>query len=58
MKIRLVGAEFFHADRQTDTWTGMTKLVVFFRNFGKGPNKCRWTKYIFLKNWFVFYCVP
>jgi hypothetical protein len=29
MKIRLVGAELFHADRQTD----VTKLIVAFRNF-------------------------
>jgi len=28
MKIRPVGAELFHADRQTD----MTKLIVTFRN--------------------------
>ena len=33
MKIRLVGAELFHADRQTD----MTKLIVTFRNFVKEP---------------------
>ena len=29
IKIRPVGAEFFHADRRTD----MTKLIVGFRNF-------------------------
>jgi hypothetical protein len=29
MKIRPVGAELFHADRQKD----MTKLIVVFRNF-------------------------
>jgi hypothetical protein len=29
MKVRPVGAELFHADRQTD----MTKLIVAFRNF-------------------------
>ena len=29
MKIRPVGAELFHADRQTD----MTKLIFTFRNF-------------------------
>jgi len=33
MKIRPVGAELFHADRQTD----MTKLIVVFRNFAKTP---------------------
>jgi len=52
------GSRGLHADRQTDTRTDMTKLVVAFRNFGKGPNKYRWTKYIFLKNCFVLYCVP
>jgi hypothetical protein len=31
MKIRLVGAELFHADRRTD----MTKLIVTFLNFVK-----------------------
>jgi carbamoylphosphate synthase large subunit len=35
MKIRLVEAEFFQADRQTDGQTdNMTKLIVAFRNFG------------------------
>ena len=33
MKIRPVGAEFFHADGRTD----MTKLIVAFRNFVKAP---------------------
>ena len=31
MKIRLVGAELFHADRRT----GMAKVIVPFRNFSK-----------------------
>ena len=35
MKIRPLGAELFHADRQTD----MTKLIVAFRNFANAPNK-------------------
>ena len=35
MKIRLVGAELFHADGRTD----MTKLTVAFRNFANAPNK-------------------
>jgi hypothetical protein len=49
MKIRPVGAQWFHAggrdDRQTDVWTDMTKLIVAFRHFenspinGKGRNK-------------------
>jgi len=33
MKIRPVGTELFHADRRT----GMTELVVTFRNFAKVP---------------------
>jgi len=33
MKIRPVGAELFHADRQTD----MTMLTVAFHNFSKTP---------------------
>jgi hypothetical protein len=33
-KIRSVGSELFHADRQTD----MTKLTVAFRNFAKALN--------------------
>jgi hypothetical protein len=36
MKIRPVGAELFHADRQTDRQTDM-KLTVAFRNFAKTP---------------------
>jgi len=35
MKIRPVGAEFFHADRQTD----VTKLIVVFRSFSNAPKK-------------------
>jgi hypothetical protein len=34
MKIRLVGAEFIHADRRTDM-----KLIVVFRNFANAPKK-------------------
>jgi hypothetical protein len=33
MKILPLGAEVFHADRQTD----MTKLIVAFRNFANAP---------------------
>ena len=33
MKIRLVGAELFQADRRT----GMKKLIVAFRNLAKAP---------------------
>ena len=32
MKIRRVGAEFFHADGQTDV-----RLIVSFRNFANAP---------------------
>jgi len=41
MKIRSVGAEWFHADGhtggKTDRWTDMTKLIVGFRNFANAP---------------------
>jgi len=37
MKIRPAGAELFHADRQTDGQTDMTKLKVVFRNFANAP---------------------
>ena len=33
MKISPIGAEFFHADKQTD----MTKLIVAFRSFANVP---------------------
>ena len=35
MEIFPVGANLFHADRQTD----MTKLIVTFLNFPKAPRK-------------------
>jgi hypothetical protein len=35
IKIRPVGAELFHSDRQTD----MTKLIVAFRNFANAPTE-------------------
>jgi hypothetical protein len=35
MKIRPVEAELFHIDGRTDRETGMTKLIVAFRNFAK-----------------------
>jgi hypothetical protein len=35
MKIRLVGAELFHADGQTERGTEMTKLIFAFRNIVK-----------------------
>jgi hypothetical protein len=37
MKTRAVGAELFRADAVTDRRTDMTKLIVAFRNFAKGP---------------------
>ena len=39
IKIRLVGAELFHADGRTDGRTDTTKLTDAFRNFAKAPNK-------------------
>jgi hypothetical protein len=37
MKIRRVGAKFFHAERRTDGWlygqADVTELIVAFRNF-------------------------
>ena len=40
MKIRLVGAELFHADGRTD----MTKLIVAFRNFAKAPKHVKFNE--------------
>jgi hypothetical protein len=37
MKIRPVEAELFHADRQADRQTDMTKLRVGFRKFINAP---------------------
>jgi hypothetical protein len=45
MTIRRVGAEWFHADRQTDGQTDrqtagladMTKIIIYFRSFAKAP---------------------
>jgi hypothetical protein len=37
MKIRPGGVDFFHADRQTDRQTDMTKLIVDFRSFANAP---------------------
>jgi len=36
MKIRPVRAELFHTDGQT----GLTKLIVAFRNFAVSPKVC------------------
>ena len=37
MKIRLLGAEMFHAGGWTDGRTDMRKLIVAFRIFAKAP---------------------
>jgi hypothetical protein len=37
MKARLVGAEYLHADRQTDRQTDTTNLTVAFRNSANAP---------------------
>ena len=37
MKIRPVRAELFHADRQMDRRTDMTKLTAAVRNFANVP---------------------
>jgi phage terminase small subunit len=37
MKIRPVGAEFFHAGGRSDGRTDMTKIKVVFRNFAEAP---------------------
>ena len=39
MKIRPERAELLYADRRTDGWTDMTKLMVAFRNFATAPKK-------------------
>jgi hypothetical protein len=42
MKIRVVGAEFFHVDGEmeirTNGQTEMAKLIVTYRNFAKASN--------------------
>jgi len=37
MKIRAVGAELFHTDRQADKETDVVKLIVSFRNLASVP---------------------
>jgi len=37
IKIHPLGAELFHANRQTDRQTDMAKLTVEFRNFANTP---------------------
>jgi len=46
MKIRPVGAEWFHAAKRTQT--DMTKVTVVFPNFAKAPknaNGVKWDVY-------------
>ena len=43
MKIYPVGAELFHTDGEPDRRTGMTKLIVSFRNFANVP-KNKWRR--------------
>lgn len=38
VKMRPMGAEFFHADGWADRHTNMTKVMVDFPNFSKAPN--------------------
>lgn len=37
MKVRLVGAEFFHVDQETDRRADMTELLIAFRTFENAP---------------------
>jgi hypothetical protein len=39
LKIRSVGAELFHADKQTGRQTDMAKLIVAFRNSANATKK-------------------
>ena len=39
-KIRPAGAEFFHANKRTEGWSDITKLMVAFCKFAKAPRKC------------------
>jgi len=36
-----MGAELFHADRRTDGWIDMTRLLVAFRNFANTPKRVK-----------------
>ena len=45
MKIRPVGVELFHADREMDGQTDVTKLTVAFRNYANAPQNV-WTNNI------------
>jgi len=43
-----VEAELFHADRQTDRKTDLTKLIVAFRNFSNAPRGLNVTTVLYL----------
>jgi hypothetical protein len=53
MKIRLLGAELFHADGRTD----MAKLIVALRNFANVPKNSliswQWLKFKYQHRWRV-----
>jgi len=61
MKIHSVLSELFHADRQTDRQTEMTKLIVPFPNFHNAPRDsvlyltvCLWFYMIFTKTGIIY----
>jgi hypothetical protein len=37
VKIRILGAELFHANRQKNGRTDMSRLIITFRNFANAP---------------------
>jgi hypothetical protein len=39
MKIRPIGVDLFHAERQANRQTDITKLIVAFLNFANAPKK-------------------
>jgi hypothetical protein len=45
-----VAAQFYHADRQTDRQTNLTKLIVAFRRLSKA-SKDKYSEQIRRKNW-------
>jgi len=68
VKIRLVGAEFFHADRQThrrtdgltdkqtDIQEDMTKLIAAFRNLANVPENVTSACFRSSSTWEIFFC--
>jgi hypothetical protein len=50
MKIRQLGAEFFHADGWTEKQTCMTKLTVAFPNFTNAPENSDTTTTVHLSD--------